>query len=180
MRAFLAIEPGEETLEALEFLQQDIPVGRLVAPGAMHLTLAFLDDQPEDRLEDLHFKLETLTPPSFDVIFDGLGTFGGDRPRVVFAVVEQVPALMQLRRTVVQAARGVGMNLPRETYRPHVTLARLRHDLSDEAHMRLQDFLAAELLTAIPPFRAHSMTLMQSQLHPDGARHEPLTQYPLR
>jgi len=180
MRAFLAIEPDEDTRDVLEDLQEDIPVGRLVPGDNLHLTLAFLDDQPEERLEDLHFQLETLTAPSFDVTFDGLGTFGGARPRVVFAVVEPSAPLLELRRTVVQAARRAGMTLPHETYRPHITLARLRSDLSDEAHMRLQDYLGAEFLTAIPPFRARSLVLMQSHLHPEGARHEPLTEYPLR
>ncbi|WP_158972120.1 RNA 2',3'-cyclic phosphodiesterase [Chachezhania sediminis] len=179
MRAFLAIEPPVEVLDALERIQSDLPVGRAVPVENLHLTLAFLDDQPEDRLEDLHYALEGLRLPSADVSFDGLGTFGGDRPRILFAAVRPAPSLLDLHRLIAAEVRRAGIVLPRETFRPHVTLARLRRDLSQEALVRLQDFLASELQTDIPPFTATSLTLFESDLHPGGARYDALSSYPL-
>ena len=42
MRSFVAIDLPEAAREALERLQDDLPVGRPLAPETFHLTLAFL------------------------------------------------------------------------------------------------------------------------------------------
>ena len=46
MRAFLALDLPQETRDALIRVQADLPVGRPVPCENLHLTLAFLDEQP--------------------------------------------------------------------------------------------------------------------------------------
>ena len=74
----------------------------------LHLTIAFLGDQSEARLEDLHVELENRSLNGVPVEFDGLGAFGGGKPRLVFAAVTPHPALLSLRRTVLGCARRAG------------------------------------------------------------------------
>ena len=54
MRCFLGLALPDPVLDLLERLQEDIPVGRLVPCENLHITLSFLEDQPEARLEALH------------------------------------------------------------------------------------------------------------------------------
>jgi 2'-5' RNA ligase len=60
MRAFLALPLPDHATALLERLQQEIPVGRLVPPENLHLTLVFLGERSEAALEELHFALEAL------------------------------------------------------------------------------------------------------------------------
>jgi hypothetical protein len=50
----------------------------------MHLTLVFLGDCPEPALEAAHESFAALKVASFSLSLQGLGLFGGDRPRVAF------------------------------------------------------------------------------------------------
>ena len=57
MRSFIAISPSDDVKAAFAPLQRALPVGRPVPSDNMHLTLAFLDDQTEETLEELHEEL---------------------------------------------------------------------------------------------------------------------------
>ena len=76
MRSFIATPLSDETKAALLPLQRVLRVGRPVPPDNMHLTLVFLDDQPEEVLETLHEELLTLTAPPFCVTFSGIEHLG--------------------------------------------------------------------------------------------------------
>jgi 2'-5' RNA ligase len=74
MRAFLALPLPDTICDALERLQESIPGGNLIPPENFHLTLAFLGEQPEHALEDLHFSLEAFRATAFGVHLKGLDT----------------------------------------------------------------------------------------------------------
>lgn len=177
MRSFLAIPLPDDVRDALQRVQNMLPVGRPVARGNLHLTLAFLGDQPEDRLEELHFELEGRRHAPIDLSFSGLGCFGREKPRLVFADVAPAPALLSLARDVLNAARRVGMVPDKGRYHPHVTLARLGQGGADAGP--LFRFLEMHGGMDLPCFRADSFTLFRSDLHPKGARYLELANYPL-
>lgn len=177
MRAFVAIDLPEEVSGALERLQAVLPVGRPVPPENLHLTLAFLGEQPEDALEELNFELEAIRQPPFELRFDGLGAFGGDRPRVLFADVAPNPALSGLRRRVVKALRRAGIAPSKERFHPHVTLARFGERAAPEVAARLRRFVAETSADTVPGFPVTGFGLYASTLRPTGARHELLARY---
>ena len=53
IRAFVAIRPPEDIVDALEEVQADLAAGRPVAPENLHITLVFLGEHPAPQLEDL-------------------------------------------------------------------------------------------------------------------------------
>ena len=169
MRAFVALDLPDRAIRALEPVIEALPLGRPVDPDQLHLTLAFLDDQTEDRLEDLHLELEAMRAAPFHLRFDGLGTFGGGRPRLAFAAVAEDPYLSELRRLVRRAASQSGIRLPEERFTPHITLMRCR----------AQDRPVLPVFEDRPDFTARSFSLFSSTLHPEGARYERLATYPL-
>jgi len=176
MRAFVAVEVTGEVAAALGRVQARLRSGRPVAEENLHLTLAFLDDQPEERLEDLHGLLEQIARPAFTVTLNGLGCFGGDAPRLLYAAAEPSAPLLDLQRAVSRSARRSGMVLQGGEYRPHITLARFR---GPEGQGVLPDLLEQGLGVGLPALAVRSFALFRSDLHPAGVRYEVLARYPL-
>ncbi|MDF0600647.1 RNA 2',3'-cyclic phosphodiesterase [Psychromarinibacter sp. C21-152] len=179
MRAFVAVDLPFAVQEALETVQERLPVGRPTDPEQFHLTLAFLDDQPGDVLEELHHELERVKLPRFALQMRGLGTFGKHEPRVLWAGVEPEPALKELRGKVRSAARVAGIELSRERFRPHVTLARFDERMEPDELEKLRRFLEIWETFPSPPFEVTEFVLYRSILGKGGAVHEALAEYPL-
>ncbi len=177
MRAFVALPLAEDTKAALLRLQSTLPVGKPVPEDNLHLTLAFLGDVGEDVVEPLHDLLSAARLPAPEITFDGLGTFAEMERGLVFAAVHPTGTLTALHAKVAQLARTAGADLPRRRFRPHVTLTRANKQPQGPARDRLA---AAMGQTAdIPGFTARRMCLYQSDLTPNGARHEVIASYPL-
>jgi 2'-5' RNA ligase len=179
IRAFVGIALPEEIERALASVQAGLPVGRPVEPENLHLTLAFLGEQPEPVLEDLHHGLAAIDAPAFSLAIDGLDMFGGARPRTLHAVVTPNGALSRLRAKVHAVARTAGIEMPRERFVPHVTLARYNRPPAGEDLALLRAFVERRLALRTPPFEVEEFVLYRSILRQAGAIYEPLAVYPL-
>ena len=179
MRIFLAIPLPDPVTAALQELQAALPAGRPVAPDNLHLTLAFLDEHPRDAITELHRPLAALQQQRFEITLSGLDTYGGKHPKLLFVRAESGDPLTQLRKSVCKAVRAAGISLPRETFRPHVTLARFARHTPPRTSRRLADFLTAHAGYCLPPFTVTRFCLYHSTLLPGGATHEVLADYPL-
>lgn len=174
MRCFLAIPLPDDVRSALTVQQFLLPLPRKVAPEDFHITLVFLGDADHHRLEALHERLEALRPLPFLLQMDGLGLFGGAKPRSVHALLRKSDALEHLQAKLAQAARLEGFTLEHRRYIPHVTLGRFPPP-APELAMRIERLVAVTPLT-LRPFQVESFALMQS--HPN-APYEVLAEYPL-
>lgn len=178
MRAFVGLPLPDAALDALERAQEGLAVGRQVPAENMHLTLAFLDDQPEPVLQALHQELAAVESPVLQLTFQGLDAFGGKLPRVLAAEVRKTPELSRLRDRVRSACLAAGILLARERFRPHVTLARFPRHLEAGQVERIAGFLQ-ENAGFRQEAEASRLALFQSTLMPEGARYEVLAEYPL-
>jgi 2'-5' RNA ligase len=180
IRAFVAIELPDAPAEVLESAQVGIPAGRLVPSENFHITLAFLGEHPEPVLEDVHAELDRIAGPRFEVALDGLGTFGGDKPRVLFAHVTPNHELSALRKKVRQAVRAGGVELSHERYHPHVTLARMAgNGLVGEDAVNLHGFIARRAAWVRTGFDVDHFGLYESKLGRAGPVYSMLAEYPL-
>ena len=175
MRAFVALPLPDPLSGEMERLSEMVDFGRPVAAENLHLTLAFLDDQPREALAALHDELSALAPR---VAVDGLDVFGGAKPRVLFASVAADARLADLQKAVRRAARAAGIVLPHERYRPHITLARISPRDRNSA-TPLARFLTRFGPTQVAPVTAPTFGLYASYLRADGPVYEPLALYPL-
>lgn len=179
IRAFVGIPLPGEAADALEAAQAGIPAGRVVPYDNFHLTLAFLGEQPRTVLEDVHDVLDAVRVPAFALRVEGLGMFGGARPRVLFAEVAAEPGLDRLRRKVLRAVHEAGVELPRARFHPHVTLARFGDGLRGEEAADMQAFLARRMAVRAGPFEVGCFVLYRSHLGRAGPVYEALAEYPL-
>ena len=179
-RLFLALDLGEETRDGLMAVSEGLGVGREVEEVNLHLTLAFLDAQPEVLLQPLHEALSEISLPQVRLQLRGLEVWGGRHPSALVMLAERVPELIHLQEKVARAVRLSGVDLGRRRFKPHVTLVRFQRGLPAEAQMRLQRFVAAEGAASLPLAEVESFSLYESELTADGPIYTALATYPLQ
>jgi 2'-5' RNA ligase len=154
-RLFVAVWPPEEVAEELRTLHRKAQRGvRFVPPENWHVTLRFLGESDVDEVAAA-IDDATLVPasarlgPAVDVL---------DERQIVIPV----SGVEDLARAVVAATRDLG-DRPRKRFVGHLTLARVK----PWAPMPrvLGTLFSAE-------FPVEEIALVQSRLHPDGARYE--------
>jgi 2'-5' RNA ligase len=120
-----------------------VPVRWVPAP-ALHLTLKFLGETPEGRLEELGRALDEAVAGvrSLPVTVAGFGAFpNAAHPSVVWAGVVTEPALELLQHGVEKVFGPLGFPPEGRPFRPHVTLGRARRGESAGAFRGLESVL---------------------------------------
>ncbi|SFC78542.1 RNA 2',3'-cyclic phosphodiesterase [Tropicimonas isoalkanivorans] len=178
MRCFIAIPLPEPLRDRLADIQDGLPCGRATPPENLHLTLAFLGEIETDQAVAVHEALASLHAAQFEVQVAGLDLFGGKAPKILVAGVHRSEPLLALHASVRRKLTPA-LTLPRERYRPHVTLARFNRPPGRDEIARLGMFLQANALFEAPPFDVEGFSLYQSELGHGPARHTELAFYPL-
>ena len=121
-RLFVALLPDRHTKEKLASVQKKI-AGRKTPPENFHLTLFFLGNQPESILFPLKNFMDRVTFDPFVLSLDKTGYFSKIRLSWI-GPTEIPPGLVQLHNTPRQFMVPAYLEDKRESFRPHVTLAR--------------------------------------------------------
>lgn len=123
LRLFYALWPDAATRKALEKWQPALK-GRLVPPYNLHITLAFLGNQPASLLPILRTILNRLEAPALKLKLDQLGHFA--RNRVAWAGMTFIPPeLLQLHAALISELKeNCIRHDERPQFVPHLTLAR--------------------------------------------------------
>ena len=174
MRIFVAINPTEAVRSRVKAAARPLreagfPI-RWVADENVHLTLKFLGEVPEKRLEDLYRAVDDAAEgvSSFDMNLKGFGAFPSlRRPSVVWAGIDLDPALAELQSRTEDALAK--LSYPREDRRfhPHLTLGRAQKKARPSEFEGLAE--AMERLEYADNFHVGSVDIMRSVLMPTGA-----------
>lgn len=177
-RAFLALRLPDHVQSALTVQQFLLPLPRRVPPEDFHLTLCFLGEAVRDEvLQALHEALEALRLPAMKITLQGIGHFGGTKPRAVYAAARPDPLLEHLQAKLTTVARRAGCEIPHTRFVPHVTLGRFSR-LPPEDLPRLERAIVAGAAFGPAPFEVEEVTLFASTLG-DPPRYDVLATYPL-
>jgi 2'-5' RNA ligase len=185
MRLFVAVPLPAAVQQAVAHpvaaLKDHLPAARWVEPENLHLTLAFLGEQPEDGVEEL---VEALAAACrgvsrFDAEMGAAGVFpsrGAARVLWIGLVASEEP-LRLLRDRVVAACREAGARPTRGSrFQPHVTVARCRGHWDGQARRRWTTALPSGLGGR---FAVDGALLVASRLTTEGARYRTLSRLPL-
>lgn len=176
MRVFVGIPLPADARERLASLCSGLPNARWVRPENLHVTLRFIGDIDDGRVEDLDSLLAAISSAAFPMTLSGVGCF--ERGRAVSAVwagIEAGTAIGHLYEKVESAVVRAGFEPEHRKFKAHVTLARLRNT----PVRRVGDFLQAREAFVHGPFPADRFTLFRSHLGHEGAHYEALVDYPL-
>ncbi|PDW02987.1 RNA 2',3'-cyclic phosphodiesterase [Candidatus Viridilinea mediisalina] len=175
MRLFIALDLPTAIRNELAELQAAMrlpshPV-RWVEPGNMHLTLQFLGETPATDLAGLKAALQHLPEPEFDLRLGSLGAFPHVYyPEVIWAgLAGELAPLHALQASVCAATAALGLGRKKATFRPHITLGRVRQGVNQ---LRLEAL--GSTIERHPPPRPLSWPsgrpiLFESTLTPQGA-----------
>ncbi len=148
-RLFTAIEIPRSIAARLTMLRSGLSGARWIDPENYHLTLRFAGDVDGATARDFTNTLGEIAVQPFELKLNGLGSFGGNKPRTIFADVNTSVELETLQRAHERAARKAGLPPESRNFKPHVTLARLRGSRPEPvaAYLGHQGAMTAESFT---------------------------------
>ena len=174
-RLFTGLELPEPVAAAIALARGGVPGARWMEPEDYHITLRFVGDVDPRLAHDLGETLAEVRRPQVAVRFDGLSSFGGDRPRALVARIRPDPALVELQAEHERRCRRLGLEPETRKYAPHVTLARLRN-VSARA---VADYLASRGGLSVEGFSASRFVLYSSRDSVGGGPYVIEAAYPL-
>jgi 2'-5' RNA ligase len=190
MRAFLAVDLhatlgpvahdwGQQVARALGPRQASSLTW--VAAGRVHVTLRFFGELSR-REVDAAVDALAAEPPAlapFELALEGAGTFPErGRPRVLWLGFSRGRHELQaLAAWARQRLAGIGREEARETFSPHLTVARVRRDTTPGLGNAVREAAAR---TPVPreATRVERVTLMESVLSPRGPTYRPIAEFP--
>lgn len=180
IRSFIAIPLPEDAARQVVGVQSPIAGARAVPEDDLHLTLAFLGDQPDARLRDLDDELATLAPVPFEITLGPASILGGSAPRAITLDADASDPLVALHRKLARTLRDAGVILERRRFRPHVTLYRVPRSAGPDTDAAIRAWLARRAGAASIRFLATEFRLFQSRLTQDGPVYTSLAEYPFQ
>jgi len=174
MRTFIAIEIPDYVKREMSKVQERLKRANVEAgwtrPEGMHLTLKFLGEVQDAKVEEIKKTLVTATGgfSRFKVELAGAGTFpNAKNPRVAWLGVSgDVDRLNALQASVEDAMVRLGFEREDRRFSPHLTLARIKFIPSKEAW---QNALNEIKDVRLPGFEVEAVSLMKSELRREGA-----------
>jgi 2'-5' RNA ligase len=178
MRVFIAVDLPPELRKDLAKLQREMArltdTVRWVASESVHITLKFIGEVAEKRLEDIDTALAGLTWKPFEITVRGVGFFPEKRSaRVLWAGME-APTMQNLAEELDSRLERLGFEKESRTLRPHITLARARHSRIDSS---LVTAASKYVDNEFGSFTVDRVYLFKSILKPAGAEYERLKEY---
>lgn len=126
-RLFTGLEIPAEIGLQLATYRGGLPGARWIDPENYHITLRFIGDIEGGTAHDVYSVLgDGRARGPVTVTLEGLDSFGGGKPRAVFARAAPTNHLADLQAEQERLIRRVGLPPERRKFVPHVTLARLR------------------------------------------------------
>ena len=180
IRSFIAIPVPDCGIRVLQDAvgRLDLELGktvRWVRPEGIHLTLKFMGDIEPEIVERV---LEALPPAAarfspFELAISGLGVFpNAQRPRVLWAGVQGgIETLSRLQQAVDDAVENIGLPKEDRRFSPHLTLGRVRREVSGGQLRKIGDVMTARELPESPSWTADTVNLMRTEPDPSGSRH---------
>ncbi|HEY69291.1 MAG TPA: RNA 2',3'-cyclic phosphodiesterase [Anaerolineae bacterium] len=179
MRLFVAIELPTDLRRLLEEHSDTLSsmihtrIIRWVRPEGIHLTLKFLGDVSDGKLEAVKAAVRTVGPhfSPFEYSVGNLGCFpNARRPRVIWVGVQEPSGrLKALQAEIEQAYQTLGFEKERRSFHPHLTLGRVRRGVSHAEHQAVADAIINVAPISLGDYRVEEICLYRSELKPTGA-----------
>jgi 2'-5' RNA ligase len=183
MRTFIAVELPEQIKKQIEVLQAPLKKTNAfvswVKPGNIHITLKFLGEVPEEKIEEVFSATELALKGAkrFKMNLKGMGAFPDlRRPRVIWVGAGKgEEELSGMAARIEDELKKIGYPKEKRKFSAHFTVGRVKSPKNIEKLMELvksTDFETEDI-------EVSEVAVMRSQLHPAGAIYTPLKKMPL-
>jgi 2'-5' RNA ligase len=132
MRLFIAITVNDEIKQQILKLQDQLRFqsmrGNFSRPENLHVTLVFLGETPEQRLDSLHKIIDSVQVQPFDISFSCAGCFKRHGTELWWIGADSVDpglaALFSIHKRLVQQLEAENFNFDKKPLNTHITLGR--------------------------------------------------------
>jgi len=177
MRLFIAFDISEEAKKELEMLQSNIKKSsennaKLSFVKEFHLTMKFLGDVNENKVEEIKERLQKVRFDKFTAVFDDAGIFPSESYiRVVWIGLSPEDKITLLQQKIEESLKGM---FPKDNrFLPHLTLARVKFVKDKKAFIESIKKLKPEKIS----FEVNSFKLIQSTLTKEKPIYEVLGEF---
>ncbi len=175
MRIFISIKFPKEIISEIKKIQKDFKelfIGRFTTEDNLHLTLKFLGEINQDKVNEIKNKLREVHFPRIE---SGLGKVGIFSPSLIRILWVEVlgKELLDLQKDIDEKLNELGFR-KEDRFMSHLTIARIKKLLK-------KDLFFKKLETKIKPlsFTINKFYLMESILKKEGAQYRILEEYGL-
>jgi 2'-5' RNA ligase len=196
LRTFIAIELPPAVKHAIAAAQDTLRSAlrdggtslKWVNPESAHLTLKFLGDTPESRVDEVAAALREAVggSPALTLHTGAIGCFpSGRAPRVLWLGLEgDLEGLQRLRDAVEEHVSPLGWpdpqaGAPPRPFVPHLTLARLRPEATPAERRGVGQACGTIWPPSATELPVAEVSFMRSELLPSGPRYSALAQVAL-
>jgi 2'-5' RNA ligase len=185
-RVFCAIELPEFVrglvLRHIARLQEAVPQARAswARDSSLHLTLKFLGEIPKTSVADLSqaASLAVRELASFSIRLNYSGVFPNHgQPRVLWLGINDLSGqLVELHARLETEAVKLGFAKEARRFRPHLTVARLRHPENARALSAVHQQMEFEPVD----IAVKELTVIRSELSSEGSKYTIVSRHPLK
>lgn len=182
-RIFIAvkIEAGDTLLNMISTFKATLKDERVKWTGVenFHITLAFLGDTEEPKISSVSNMLESVCQGfgEFELKIKGAGVFKNFRdPRILWTGIEASEKLNILYDCIKSGLKDSGILLEERTFRPHLTLGRIKHIRDSEV---LKPLLSGFINQELQNQKVYEVILYESILLQAGPVYKPLRKFSL-
>jgi 2'-5' RNA ligase len=192
VRLFVALDIDDAIRKRLTAylagLKKLVPNVKWVPPESLHVTLKFIGEFPETRLDELKRALATVGGQPFELAFRNAGFFSPRSPRIFWAGIEAGYELKSLAAAVDSALTPLGIAKEERDFTPHLTLARTgsgrptgaASDRNKPVMLELKARVEAMPAPEFGTMTAREFFLYQSKTAPTGAIYTKLQRFALK
>ena len=173
MRTFIAIELSDEVKDYLYDLQnkfkkelkKDSVKISWVAKKNIHLTLKFLGEVNDKKLEEIKEKLRKIYFKPFELNIEEIGFFPSEEYlRILFVSLHPEEKVVKLQRMIDEELLDISSK--DQEFHAHVTLGRIK-SVRDRERLKNAVCISLEHIK----FKVNEFVLMKSQLSRDGPKY---------
>ena len=173
MRTFIAIELTDEIKNELARIQARLKYAggdvKWVEKDNIHLTLKFLGEVQEERIDDVVSKLEAVAKVSkpFEMTIKDTGAFPNiDYPRVIWAGLDKgAGESKEIAQKIDEGLEQLGFQKETRAFSPHLTIGRVR---SSKNKLELKEKVLSAKIEKPLAQRVDSVILFKSELTSNG------------
>ena len=188
MRLFIAIDLTDnlrkslsEQMDGLKNSLGDTGI-RWVKPSGIHLTLKFLGETPDHKLDEIRNSLKDIATQfaPFEFSIGSFGCFPNPRKPRVFWVGIQDPEgmLARIQHEIEMEFQKIGFASENRPFKAHLTLGRVKKQRSKDEFLTLKRKIEAVHIGKIGVEKAKEISLIRSVLKPTGAEYFMMGSYP--
>ncbi len=168
MRLFVSCEIPKEISDYVRELAKQLPEAKLTVPKNIDLTIKFLGEVPDTKVEEIKQRLSEMRFKPFRAMLNGIGVFTEEFIRVAWVGLTPSEKFEELH---MMADNALEKLFPKEKrFQAHLTIARVKYVEDKQKFLEGLKKIKVEPLT----FEVNKLILFRSQLSPKGATHEPL------